>query len=433
MSKGNMFLGHARGKVGSVVFYRANGQQVTRALAEVVKNPRSVGQNTQRAIFATIAKAAAALSPIVDHSFAGIAYGTESMRQFRRLNLDKLRREYLSSEDINVALTPKGGGLVPNNYQISSGNLPAFQVINDADGTNVHFRMGVTVNDDEDVIGWDQLKVIYPNILPGDQLTIVKIVSTGGTLAEGDGQFAVQYDRVILSPDESLLRSLDYVINTVGFNSAAVDQTVTTNLTALKSTTSGNGWYIGLGNGNQVEQGIYACALILSRRISDSTWQRSTQSMVVINDDDIQDTTVAIATYDGTSTSLAGSDEYLDQAIETEASPGISNEYLQVTIGSQVFNARPGETIDGGTFTLTEDLVINGVAYGTSENRVTDIAINGNNADGQYLERGSGRGNSKSVMLYPGDDGNFAGTYELYARFQSGGFATVNFTLAPGA
>lgn len=56
MSKGNMLLGHARGKVGSVVFSRLKGQQVTRALNPSPNNPRTASQMYQRALFADAVK-----------------------------------------------------------------------------------------------------------------------------------------------------------------------------------------------------------------------------------------------------------------------------------------------------------------------------------------------------------------------------------------
>lgn len=56
MSKGNLFMGFGRGKVGSVVLARSNGQQVARAYNDAPKNPRSEGQMLQRSIFASAVK-----------------------------------------------------------------------------------------------------------------------------------------------------------------------------------------------------------------------------------------------------------------------------------------------------------------------------------------------------------------------------------------
>lgn len=48
MSKGNLFLGKARGKVGSVVFSTLKGQQIARSYNANPNNPRSVNQMAQR-------------------------------------------------------------------------------------------------------------------------------------------------------------------------------------------------------------------------------------------------------------------------------------------------------------------------------------------------------------------------------------------------
>lgn len=56
MSKGNMLLGYARGKVGSMVFSRANGEQITRAYNGVPTNNRTVSQMLQRTMFITANK-----------------------------------------------------------------------------------------------------------------------------------------------------------------------------------------------------------------------------------------------------------------------------------------------------------------------------------------------------------------------------------------
>lgn len=49
-------MGFGRGKVGSVVLARSNGQQVARAYNDAPKNPRSEGQMLQRSIFASAVK-----------------------------------------------------------------------------------------------------------------------------------------------------------------------------------------------------------------------------------------------------------------------------------------------------------------------------------------------------------------------------------------
>lgn len=48
MSKRSLFWGHGSGKLGEAVFYRAGGEQRTRAYTSIVKNPRTYAQALQR-------------------------------------------------------------------------------------------------------------------------------------------------------------------------------------------------------------------------------------------------------------------------------------------------------------------------------------------------------------------------------------------------
>lgn len=56
MSKGSLFFGHARGKLGQIVLSTVKGQQIARAWQPKVANPRTTAQQTQRAKFANTVK-----------------------------------------------------------------------------------------------------------------------------------------------------------------------------------------------------------------------------------------------------------------------------------------------------------------------------------------------------------------------------------------
>lgn len=91
MAKGNMLQGMARGKVGDVVFYRMNGEQMSRVRNRHPQNPRTNAQLYQRMIMATILQAYSAGKAIFDHSFQGKKVGEENMRYFMSRNLRSLR------------------------------------------------------------------------------------------------------------------------------------------------------------------------------------------------------------------------------------------------------------------------------------------------------------------------------------------------------
>lgn len=56
MSKGSLFFGNARGKLGQVVLSTVKGQQIARAWQPKVANPRTTSQQIQRAKFANTVK-----------------------------------------------------------------------------------------------------------------------------------------------------------------------------------------------------------------------------------------------------------------------------------------------------------------------------------------------------------------------------------------
>lgn len=129
MAKGNLFLGMGRGSVGDVVFYRANGQQLSRARNRAPRNPKSDAQLIQRAISATISQAYKAGSIIFDHSFEGKSVPSGNHRQFLSVNMRKLRSQVIAEmsadpEDCASSVVSPGATFpVPNSYRISEGSL----------------------------------------------------------------------------------------------------------------------------------------------------------------------------------------------------------------------------------------------------------------------------------------------------------------------
>lgn len=119
MAKGNMLLGYARGKVGDVVFYREDGEQMARARNRRPKNPRTVAQQYQRAIMATVMMAYSQGKEIFDHSFQDRRVGMECMREFLSVNTRELRASISNAINNGAANTgakviaPKSNYMVP--------------------------------------------------------------------------------------------------------------------------------------------------------------------------------------------------------------------------------------------------------------------------------------------------------------------------------
>lgn len=173
MAKGNMFLGMARGKVGDVVFYRADGQQLSRVRNRNPRNPRSNSQLYQRAIMATVVQAYTVGKEIFDHSFQGYSKGAQNQRQFLKLNA-KLLRDVIAA-DINTSISTnsqKGRVVAPGvsvptpfSYVISKGTYPQNLLISQNAG-----EWNLPDASEGETIGAYMQRV---NVIPGDIYTFV--------------------------------------------------------------------------------------------------------------------------------------------------------------------------------------------------------------------------------------------------------------------
>lgn len=119
-----MLLGYSRGSVGDLTFYRRNAQQITRARARVIKNPKTLAQQMQRTIMRTSVEAYKVLKEICDHSWEGIAYGANSYAEFQKRNMSMLRSLASVGGENTKAFLPSGiNGIVAMPFEISSGSL----------------------------------------------------------------------------------------------------------------------------------------------------------------------------------------------------------------------------------------------------------------------------------------------------------------------
>lgn len=436
MGKGNLFLGQARGKVGDIVFSRAFGKQIIRSKATSVANPKTIGQNTQRAILASVAKAAAALNAIVDHSFVSVTYGAESVRHFRKINMAQLRSLYLSGQNNVINLTPKGGGFLPNPFIISQGSLPSFGV-SQSSAENVGFFMNgnQVLTPEPEGCNVSNFLDVYPYIQGGDQLTLVRINLISGTIAGGDALFSASYDRIVFAPD-AFDNGGDFITTDEGFfNPDKLDLTKTTNTQMLSVVDAGSGKLMGVAHSGNGEN-PYAVALILSRKVNNS-WQRSTQELYLCEWDDFMDNESAIASY-GATESLVNDTEYLNQANENEGREGVSGPYMQlVGVGTNAFDSRTidiGQNVALGDAEIEtgEELALNFTAYGTADNPIVALDLTGSNTDGSYDVHANVRNNAASLAFNVGEDGNLAGSYTITAVYRNGR-AVANFTLSTGA
>lgn len=226
-----MFLGQARGRVGSVVFSRRMGKQITRTYNAEPANPKTRAQALQRAQFSTVIAASVGLKEVINNSFDGVKNGQESVNKFVSLNLSDLRARALDGDAPALEwLVPKGQSFVqPQSWIISKGQLgqilPNLTNIlgqaSDFEWPNGDEYFGFTV---------DTLKNLF-FYEPGCQLTFVTVELT--TDVDGNSVYVPKYDRIVFNNLAPSAGSDPVIIfedshNTFAISAEYVDLTKTT-------------------------------------------------------------------------------------------------------------------------------------------------------------------------------------------------------------
>lgn len=118
MAKGNIILGYLRGSIGDITFFRAKGQQLSRARNRAPANPRTVAQMDQRAKMACAVKFYTQVGTnFFKYSFEGKKDNESYFNAFVKNNI--LLGGYIGKQASKVYDFPALGA-----WQISSGTLP---------------------------------------------------------------------------------------------------------------------------------------------------------------------------------------------------------------------------------------------------------------------------------------------------------------------
>lgn len=211
MAKGNLFLGFGRGKVGDVVFYHSQGEQISRARNRHPKNPQTALQLLQRVVMKTVSTAYSMLMPITDHSFEGFSTGAENQARFAKRNVTMLREmlaDEINSGDASVIL-----GSSKYNFSSKFSTLPEMDRFIVSEGTlpkmDAHFSgYHLLLNPNNSSLGtqpgpvavtYNDL-VSYLGLQKGDQITAV-ILTCDDTKGGDNGLFnSIHIGRFILEP-----------------------------------------------------------------------------------------------------------------------------------------------------------------------------------------------------------------------------------------
>lgn len=118
MSKRSLFWGNASGKLGEAVYYRAGGEQRTRAWVPTVKNPRTLKQAQQRCKLNNITAVYRAVPTFIKSVFKPATAARSAFNQFTSDNMAS--PAFMADKDMITA-----GVGVPYDFIMSSGNYSA--------------------------------------------------------------------------------------------------------------------------------------------------------------------------------------------------------------------------------------------------------------------------------------------------------------------
>ena len=215
MSKGNMLLGYARGKVGSLVFSRRKGEQITRARNFHPANPRTLAQMSQRMkMYAPVSLYKATLASNFKYAFQDQKSNESAYNVFVRKNI--AIAPWVSKSLANQ-LAP-----IPFPALISDGSLQSVdtfvgvvseQIANQMESIHWGTALFGLENLDQMTVAEVSASVIdkFPTLQYGDMLTFITINAAGLSI-EGqnvlfNGVDTLQYKtaQLILSSSDSTL------------------------------------------------------------------------------------------------------------------------------------------------------------------------------------------------------------------------------------
>lgn len=372
------------GKVANIVGFRTSKGESMRGTVANVKNPRSAGQNVQRAIFATAGIAMAQLTEICNNSVEGKRFGNECLSYLRKKWLADIRADIAERNGVNTVLNPKGeGNFMPNSYLLSKGHL-----------NNVAMR-GFEVNADpildtriasEDLVN-ATFSQVFPDVKLGNQLTFVTVHLLTGIPGQPE-RVAVNYARVAAASNDVPI-FVSTTADHFAFNSGAL------NIKLCEGAWQNISFY---GTSDETEEAMHitpalagvnanasllAFAIIVSDKVKNrrsTTYLQLAGNLHRVLSPNWEE---AAATYGNASTEIiAPSDAYLnnsDNSVTENTAQGVSvividNETMDPVEknAAGLYPVRSGKSY---TMTVDENYDIAGKAITTSNNHITATRV----------------------------------------------------------
>jgi len=170
MSKGNLFFGNARGKLGETVFYRAGGEQRNRTYIKKIKNPKTIAQMTQRILTLNPISMFKNMKPVISESFTERKANQSSYNKFVQEN-SSAKKFFITKAMLEQNLC------VPYGATIAKGSLglnlePRIEMIQD-DAMTIGYAVFDCLFDAKKVTDFSGMTSTGSNTLSGETLVRV--------------------------------------------------------------------------------------------------------------------------------------------------------------------------------------------------------------------------------------------------------------------
>lgn len=373
MAKHNLFLGQARGKIGSVVFSRLNGVQISRAYNPSPKNPKSWAQATQRAAFASISQYYKVFRYLIEQGQQGIKVGQPSVQDWQSRTLKQLTGQIGSTPMVLNAKGVQYPQLLP--VSLTNGSLPSLTYdirkyghypATPKYGLCLTFNNSYTTTEALAAMTLGDLYAITPGLQRGFQLTFALLGWTfpmdifdhyNRANAAMWAQYVIAEDADETSP---FFVAVEGQANEVQINPEIITSSWGERFTPRWSLRVIDGNAVAFLDAPEYESpspgGIIAGSCITSY-YNGSEWARSTSPMAIAADFSTTDQTDMIETYQRAAKSTS-SDLYLNQAktkaaatsatkmtysgIEIRSADGESTLVLESEMGVSLFASAEG-------------------------------------------------------------------------------------------
>jgi len=276
MAKGNMLLGFSRGSVGDLTFYRRNAQQITRARSRVVKNPKTLAQQMQRAIMRTAVEAYKVIKEICDHSWEGVAYGANSYAEFLKQNMAMLRRLAAAGGETTKSFLPSGyNGLVAMPWVLSKGSISWIGLKEDEtalQGDYITFNASFPESTTISTMTYAQFASAL-GLRQGDQVTLISALKRSDI--DESSALEINVSRLILSPAQGQFAETNLFDAQGRVNDGnPLNEGMDYYRFSLRS------GYLVATNADDPDIDTIGCAAIISRKAEDGSWQRSNAFLI---------------------------------------------------------------------------------------------------------------------------------------------------------